>query len=194
MTKLVNHVGHFPMGGGAAQLNSNVLETDDSATLEGAELATEIFNAPNVQVRGFTGCCFSWKLLEVQAKNMSGKVINCCSKDAVESWHLNSCSVPSHDLVNVTVDETHFYVVPTNMCSPSSRDSTLIFPFIYQCFHYRTALVRVYVSLGRSVMERHTASSCRVSTAFMVCQSTYRVHAGHSQFLETLGLYFIHAH
>ena len=73
MTKLVNHVGHFPMGGGAAQLNSNVLETDDSATLEGAELATEIFNAPNVQVRGFTGCCFSWKLPAIRAKNMSGK-------------------------------------------------------------------------------------------------------------------------
>jgi len=51
MTKLVTHLGHFPMGGGAAQLNSNVLESDDSDTLEGAELVSEIFNAPNTQVR-----------------------------------------------------------------------------------------------------------------------------------------------
>ncbi|KAI0212730.1 Ral GTPase-activating protein subunit alpha-1 [Lamellibrachia satsuma] len=49
MTKLVNHLGHFPMGGGAAQLNSSVLESDDSDTLDGTELIPDIFNAPNVQ-------------------------------------------------------------------------------------------------------------------------------------------------
>lgn len=56
MTKLVNHLGHFPMGGGAAQLNSSVLESDDSDTLDGTELIPDIFNAPNVQV-GCTSCC-----------------------------------------------------------------------------------------------------------------------------------------
>ncbi|XP_013400060.1 ral GTPase-activating protein subunit alpha-1-like isoform X2 [Lingula anatina] len=45
---LVNHLGHFPMGGGAAKSNTFVQEYHDfSPALD--ELSTDIFRAPNVQ-------------------------------------------------------------------------------------------------------------------------------------------------
>ena len=53
MCQLVNHLGHFPMGGGAAQLNSEVQEHHDVSQLSLDELSEEIFNAPNVQVSHF---------------------------------------------------------------------------------------------------------------------------------------------
>ena len=50
MAHLVNHVGHFPMACGAAQLNSSVQEHHDLNQWSSEDLSPEIFNAPNVQV------------------------------------------------------------------------------------------------------------------------------------------------
>ena len=47
---LVNHLGHFPMGIGAARLSSMVVEHDDVSGLSSDELSAEVFSAPNVQV------------------------------------------------------------------------------------------------------------------------------------------------
>ena len=61
MSHLVNHIGHFPMGGGAARLHSAVQEhhdasldhsLDDSNPMV-ADLTDAIFDAPSVQVLGW---------------------------------------------------------------------------------------------------------------------------------------------
>lgn len=49
MDHLVNHIGHFPMGIGAARLSSMVCENDDLPNLHGDELSTELFHSPSVQ-------------------------------------------------------------------------------------------------------------------------------------------------
>lgn len=51
MMHLVNHLGHFPMGIGAARLSSMVVEHDDVPGLATDELSAEVFSAPNIQVR-----------------------------------------------------------------------------------------------------------------------------------------------
>ncbi|XP_069689068.1 probable Rho GTPase-activating protein CG5521 isoform X3 [Periplaneta americana] len=47
---LVNHLGHFPMGIGAARLSSMVVEHDDVPGLSTDELSAEVFSAPNIQL------------------------------------------------------------------------------------------------------------------------------------------------
>ncbi|XP_049857449.1 probable Rho GTPase-activating protein CG5521 isoform X1 [Schistocerca gregaria] len=47
---LVNHLGHFPMGIGAARLSSMVVEQDDVPGLSADELSAEVFSAPNIQL------------------------------------------------------------------------------------------------------------------------------------------------
>lgn len=47
---LVNHLGHFPMGIGAARLSSLVVELDDVPDIDGDELSSAIFQAPNIQL------------------------------------------------------------------------------------------------------------------------------------------------
>lgn len=56
---LVNHLGHFPMGIGAARLSSMVVEHDDVPGLSADELSAEVFSAPNIQVRAglVNNCC-----------------------------------------------------------------------------------------------------------------------------------------
>ena len=48
MTHLVNHLGHFPMGLGAARLHTTVQEHHDLP--EADDLKSDIFEAPNLQV------------------------------------------------------------------------------------------------------------------------------------------------
>ena len=50
MTHLVNHLGHFPMGDGAAKLSSCVQEHHDLPDFLDNDLRPEIFQAENVQV------------------------------------------------------------------------------------------------------------------------------------------------
>ncbi|KAJ8670226.1 hypothetical protein QAD02_001485 [Eretmocerus hayati] len=50
MMHLVNHLGHFPMGIGAARLSSLVVELDDVPGIDGDELSSAIFQAPNIQL------------------------------------------------------------------------------------------------------------------------------------------------
>nr|CAD7424624.1 unnamed protein product [Timema monikensis] len=47
---LLNHLGHFPMGIGAARLSSMVVEHDDVPGLLMDELSAEVFSAPNIQL------------------------------------------------------------------------------------------------------------------------------------------------
>ena len=47
---LVNHLGHFPMGIGASRLSSLVVELDDVPGIDGDELSSAIFQAPNIQL------------------------------------------------------------------------------------------------------------------------------------------------
>ncbi|KAK0164383.1 hypothetical protein PV328_003019 [Microctonus aethiopoides] len=47
---LVNHLGHFPMGIGAARLSSTVVELDDVPGINSDELSSAIFHAPNIQL------------------------------------------------------------------------------------------------------------------------------------------------
>ncbi|XP_058799896.1 probable Rho GTPase-activating protein CG5521 isoform X2 [Phymastichus coffea] len=50
MMHLVNHLGHFPMGIGAARLSSLVVELDDVPGSESDELSSAMFQAPNIQL------------------------------------------------------------------------------------------------------------------------------------------------
>ncbi|XP_032455562.1 probable Rho GTPase-activating protein CG5521 isoform X2 [Nasonia vitripennis] len=50
MMHLVNHLGHFPMGIGAARLSSLVVELDDVPGIESDELSSAMFHAPNIQL------------------------------------------------------------------------------------------------------------------------------------------------
>ncbi|XP_021917093.1 ral GTPase-activating protein subunit alpha-1 isoform X3 [Zootermopsis nevadensis] len=50
MMHLINHLGHFPMGIGAARLSSMVVEHDDVPGLSADELSSEVFSAPNIQL------------------------------------------------------------------------------------------------------------------------------------------------
>ncbi|XP_043271577.1 probable Rho GTPase-activating protein CG5521 isoform X3 [Venturia canescens] len=50
MMHLVNHLGHFPMGIGASRLSSLVVELDDVPGINGDELSSAIFQAPNIQL------------------------------------------------------------------------------------------------------------------------------------------------
>lgn len=59
---LVNHLGHFPMGIGAARLSSMVVEHDDVPGLSADELSAEVFSAPNIQVRA------GWWIIGTSAK------------------------------------------------------------------------------------------------------------------------------
>lgn len=56
MSHLVNHLGHFPMGVGAARLTSLVNEADDVPLLARDELSTEVFHAPNIQFFVLNNC------------------------------------------------------------------------------------------------------------------------------------------
>ncbi|XP_011868828.1 PREDICTED: probable Rho GTPase-activating protein CG5521 isoform X6 [Vollenhovia emeryi] len=47
---LINHLGHFPMGIGAARLSSLVVELDDVPGIDGDELSSAVFQAPNIQL------------------------------------------------------------------------------------------------------------------------------------------------
>ena len=47
---LVNHLGHFPMGIGAARLSSLVVELDDVPGIDSDELSAAVFQAPNIQM------------------------------------------------------------------------------------------------------------------------------------------------
>nr|XP_046485435.1 probable Rho GTPase-activating protein CG5521 [Neodiprion pinetum] len=47
---LVNHLGHFPMGIGAARLSSLVVELDDIPGIDSDELSSAVFQVPNVQL------------------------------------------------------------------------------------------------------------------------------------------------
>ncbi|XP_034941098.1 probable Rho GTPase-activating protein CG5521 isoform X3 [Chelonus insularis] len=47
---LINYLGHFPMGIGAARLSSTVVELDDVPGIDGDELSSAIFHAPNIQL------------------------------------------------------------------------------------------------------------------------------------------------
>lgn len=49
MDHLINHIGHFPMGIGAARLSSMVCEHDDLPNFQGDELSAELFHSPAVQ-------------------------------------------------------------------------------------------------------------------------------------------------
>ncbi|KAH0514680.1 Ral GTPase-activating protein subunit alpha-2 [Microtus ochrogaster] len=50
MAHLVNHLGHYPLSGGPAMLHSLVSENHDNAHVEGAELSSEVFRSPNLQL------------------------------------------------------------------------------------------------------------------------------------------------
>ncbi|KAK7504780.1 hypothetical protein BaRGS_00003808 [Batillaria attramentaria] len=50
MTHLVNHLGHFPMGLGAARLHTTVQEHNDLPDITEDDLKPDIFSAPNVQL------------------------------------------------------------------------------------------------------------------------------------------------
>ncbi|XP_051158588.1 probable Rho GTPase-activating protein CG5521 isoform X3 [Leptopilina boulardi] len=50
MMHLVNHLGHFPMGIGAARLSSLVVELDDVPGIDSDELSSAVFQAPNIQM------------------------------------------------------------------------------------------------------------------------------------------------
>ncbi|XP_046445727.1 ral GTPase-activating protein subunit alpha-1-like isoform X1 [Daphnia pulex] len=49
MEHLIIHLGHFPMGIGAARLSSMVCEHDDLPHFQGDELSAELFHSPSVQ-------------------------------------------------------------------------------------------------------------------------------------------------
>ncbi|XP_011301901.1 probable Rho GTPase-activating protein CG5521 isoform X2 [Fopius arisanus] len=63
---LVNHLGHFPMGIGAARLSSTVVELDDVPGIDGDELSSAIFHAPNIQLLMLSNSIIM-SLVELQA-------------------------------------------------------------------------------------------------------------------------------
>ena len=53
MCQLVDRLGHFPMGWGAAQVNSTVQEFHDLVDLQAEEFTSDLFSSPNLQVSGY---------------------------------------------------------------------------------------------------------------------------------------------
>ncbi|KAM4040885.1 ral GTPase-activating protein subunit alpha-2 isoform 1-T1 [Anomaloglossus baeobatrachus] len=50
MTQLVNHLGHYPLGGGPAILHSLISENHDNPFVEATELSNDVFRSPNLQL------------------------------------------------------------------------------------------------------------------------------------------------
>ncbi|XP_054712928.1 LOW QUALITY PROTEIN: ral GTPase-activating protein subunit alpha-1-like [Uloborus diversus] len=71
MYHLVNHLGHFPMGIGAARLTSLVTEHDDVPSLTGDELSSDVFHAPNIQFFVLNNCSIV-SLVEIPSLDMPG--------------------------------------------------------------------------------------------------------------------------
>ncbi|XP_078412512.1 ral GTPase-activating protein subunit alpha-2 isoform X4 [Cetorhinus maximus] len=50
MTHLINHLGHYPLNGGPAILQSLVSENHDNPYVESSDLSAEVFKSPNLQL------------------------------------------------------------------------------------------------------------------------------------------------
>lgn len=68
---LVNNLGHFPMGIGAARLSSLVVELDDVPGIDGDELSSAIFQAPNIQLLMLSNSIIM-SLVELEALDVPG--------------------------------------------------------------------------------------------------------------------------
>ena len=69
LTHLLNLLGHFPFGCGAAQLSSTVKEHHDSPSLlHLEEMSTEVFDSPRLQVSARMK--FSWEKYVIHSSHI----------------------------------------------------------------------------------------------------------------------------
>ncbi|XP_026085064.1 ral GTPase-activating protein subunit alpha-2-like isoform X2 [Carassius auratus] len=75
MTHLVNHLGHHPLSGGPALLNSLVSENHDNPYVESSELSSEVFKSPNLQLFVFNDSTLV-SYLQIPSDSSSTSVAN----------------------------------------------------------------------------------------------------------------------
>ncbi|XP_026141101.1 ral GTPase-activating protein subunit alpha-2-like isoform X3 [Carassius auratus] len=75
MTHLVNHLGHHPLSGGPALLNSLVSENHDNPYVESSELSSEVFKSPNLQLFVFSDSTLV-SYLQIPSDSSSTSVAN----------------------------------------------------------------------------------------------------------------------
>lgn len=80
MTHLVNHLGHHPLSGGPAILNSLVNENHDNPYVESSELSSEVFKSPNLQLFVFNDSTLV-SYLQIPSDNSSTAPVNSNPRD-----------------------------------------------------------------------------------------------------------------
>ncbi|XP_057199282.1 ral GTPase-activating protein subunit alpha-2 isoform X3 [Triplophysa rosa] len=80
MTHLVNHLGHYPLSGGPAILNSLVNENHDNPYVESSELSSEVFKSPNLQLFVFNDSTLV-SYMQIPSDNSSIAPVNSNPRD-----------------------------------------------------------------------------------------------------------------
>ncbi|XP_073682720.1 ral GTPase-activating protein subunit alpha-2 [Garra rufa] len=80
MTHLVNHLGHHPLSGGPALLNSLVSENHDNPYVESSELSSEVFKSPNLQLFVFNDSTLV-SYLQIPSDNSSTAAVGANPRD-----------------------------------------------------------------------------------------------------------------
>lgn len=80
MTHLVNHLGHHPLSGGPALLNSLVSENHDNPYVESSELSSEVFKSPNLQLFVFNDSTLV-SYLQIPSDNSSTAAVSANPRD-----------------------------------------------------------------------------------------------------------------
>lgn len=80
MAHLVNHLGHHPLSGGPAILNSLVNENHDNPYVESSELSSEVFKSPNLQLFVFNDSTLV-SYLQIPSDNSSTAPVNSNPRD-----------------------------------------------------------------------------------------------------------------
>lgn len=80
MAHLINHLGHHPLSGGPAILNSLVNENHDNPYVESSELSSEVFKSPNLQLFVFNDSTLV-SYLQIPSDNSSTAPVNSNPRD-----------------------------------------------------------------------------------------------------------------
>jgi len=169
---LVNHLGHFPMGIGAARLSSMVVEHDDVPGLSADELSAEVFSAPNIQVRaGMVNCwckCQVWHQLRL-APVATSFASELWFKVFVKPLHYFGSFVSSF---GVTKGEHLHGFTQTNCCLLFHH---IVIIFFHWYFHYGSSY---YVSLVHFRPFLHNGTFCVWVHAFLTFIHIYNPPLG----------------
>lgn len=86
ITHLVDNLGHFPLTNGGANLGSLVVEQDDVSGLVADQLSSQLFSAPNIQVR--------FSKIEGQFIKSTTNLFKCKSRFTIRCFHQSPVKLP----------------------------------------------------------------------------------------------------